>query len=55
MDEKALKKHTLYLESRNNDNLAGYSDEAKKRIKQNHKQTAKNLRKYYTKTKKDEM
>lgn len=55
MDEKALKKHVIYLESRSDNNLSAFSDEAKKRIKQNNKQTAKNLREYYTKTKEYEM
>lgn len=53
MDEKALKKRIIYLESRNNDNLP-YSDEAKAKIKQSHKKTAKSLRIYLTKTKEDD-
>lgn len=49
MDKKALKKHILYLESRNDDNLSKYSNKAKKDIKQNNKKTAKSLRKLFTK------
>jgi hypothetical protein len=51
MNTKGLRKHIIYLESRNDTNLKPYSDEAKTKIKQKNKAIAKKLRLFITKTK----
>jgi len=55
MDKKALSAHVINLESRNIDSFTkiGYTKKAAVNMKKSHKNTAKNIRKFLSKIKKD--